>query len=265
MITHDLSFLDKPEIIQYIFYPRKQSKGLQDSDSIFTILFEISSEIKISGRFYRALNYKFAPTILLFHGNGEIAADYDFIGPMYQNLGINLLAVDYRGYGLSSGTPSFSAMIADSHAIYQQVRNYLLTNEYIGPVSIMGRSLGSASAIEVVFHYQSQIHSLIIESGFAYTYALLKRLGIPQNLLPKEYEDHVSPLSQIKAVKIPVLVIHGENDHIIPLKDGQALFRAISSDDKKFLLIQNAGHNDLLLVGPIEYMKAIKARVMDRD
>jgi len=265
MITHDLSFLDKPEIIQYIFYPRKQSRELQNSDNTFTILLEISSEIKISCRFYRTLDYKFAPTILLFHGNGEIAADYDFIGPMYQKLGINLLVADYRGYGLSSGTPSFTTMIADSHAIYQQVRNYLLTNIYIGPVSIMGRSLGSASAIEISIHYQSQIHSLIIESGFAYTYALLKRLGIPNYLLPIKYEDRVSPLSQIKEVKIPALVIHGEQDNIIPIKDGKALFQALSSVDKKLLLIPNAGHNDLLLVGPREYMNAIKSRVMDRD
>lgn len=265
MITHDLSFLDKPEIIQYIFYPRKQSKRIQESDNTYTILFELFPEIKISSRFYCAPNSKFAPIVLLFHGNGEIAADYDFIGPMYQKLGINLLVVDYRGYGLSSGTPSFSSMITDALTVYQKVRNYLIEKEYIGSVSIMGRSLGSASAIEIAFQYQSQLHSLIIESGFAYTYALLKRLGVPSDFLPNKYEARVSPLAQIEAIKIPALVIHGEKDNIIPLKDGKALFQALSSVDKKLLLIPNAGHNDLLLVGPREYMNAIKSRVKDTE
>lgn len=165
---------------------------------------------------------------------------------------------DYRGYGQSSGHPSFSNMIKDAHVIYKQFREYLSNNGFTGPVSVMGRSLGSASAIELASHYQAQLACLIIESGFAHTYNLLRRLGIPSSLLPPNREKEASTLPLIKKVTIPTLIIHGENDVIIPLEDGVALHKNVSSENKEILIIPKAGHNDLLYFGPEDYMAAIK-------
>ncbi|MFX1515200.1 MAG: alpha/beta hydrolase [Promethearchaeota archaeon] len=259
----DLSFLDHPDFVRFIFYPRRHHGALRETDDTFSLSIPISDGINIVGRFYRTNNFKLAPTILFFHGNGEIATDYDFIGPTYQQMGINLFVADYRGYGQSDGHPSFSNMIKDAHMIYQGLRTYLLENQFSGSVSVMGRSLGSASAIEIATHYQNQLACLIIESGFAYTYNLLRRLGIPSNLLPPEKEEIASNLPSIRKIKIPSLFIHGENDMIIPLDDGVSLHKNVASENKNILIVPRAGHNDLLLLAPDDYMEAIRKIIND--
>jgi len=253
----DLTFLDHPELIRFIFYPRRHQGTLRETSDTYSLSIQIEEDINIVGRFYHTNEYKFAPTILYFHGNGEIATDYDFIGPTYQQMGINLFVTDYRGYGQSGGYPSFSSMIKDAHVIYQKFRTYLLENQFLGPVSIMGRSLGSASAIEIAAHYQNQLACLIIESGFAHTYNLLRRLGI-SSTLPPEKEEIASNLPSIRKINIPSLFIHGENDMIIPLDDGVALHKNVASKNKNILIVPRAGHNDLLLLGPDDYMEAIR-------
>ena len=255
----DLTFLDNELIVQRVFYPRKHhGSPPRENNTTFSIEFKISNNIQITGRFYLAENSKISPIILFFHGNGEIASDYDFIAPSYQQMGINFFVADYRGYGSSNGTPSFSKMISDSHVIYQQFREYLLKNGFTGLITVMGRSLGSASAIELASQYQDQIACLIIESGFAHTFDLLRRLGVPSSLLPVDKEEEVSALPLVKKIKIPFLLIHGENDIIIPLSDGISLYNTITSETKAILIIPRAGHNDLLLMGPEDYMEAVR-------
>ncbi|MHA1214792.1 MAG: alpha/beta hydrolase [Candidatus Hodarchaeales archaeon] len=257
MNLKEVSILDNPHILRFIFYPRRQSKGVKDTESAFTLKFEVDDGIIIGGRFYRTTNPKEAPNILFFHGNGEIAADYDHIAKLYQKIGVNLIVVDFRGYGISTGTPSFSAMLSDAGVIYQQLRMRLLDEGYIGSFSIMGRSLGSASAITLAEKYQGQMAALIIESGFANTIKLLQRLGLAQDF-SKELEKALSLVPVIKNIKIPTLVIHGENDMIIPVEEGIELYNAVSAVNKTFVLIPNAGHNDLLAVDLNKYMKSIK-------
>jgi len=255
-MKRDLSFLDKPEITSVTFYPRKQISKVLETSTIFSLSFNVAESILIVGRFYLA--GKTNPTILFFHGNGEIAFDYDFIGPTYQQLGINLFVADYRGYGRSSGTPSFSYMLEDAHGIYNNLKRYLRENAYTGTISVMGRSLGSACAIELAATYQDEISHLIVESGFANTYQLLRRLGVSSKLLPSDKEIETSIIPIIQMVKQPLLIIHGEIDMIIPLKDGITLHRQAGSSIKEILIIPQAGHNDLLLRGPDDYMDAIQ-------
>src|SRR5262249_157568 len=56
-----------------------------------------------------------SPTILYFHGNGEVVGDHDSIAPLYHRAGLDLFVVDYRGYGRSGGKPSFAALVEDAH------------------------------------------------------------------------------------------------------------------------------------------------------
>ncbi len=254
----NLTFLDHPDIVRLIFYSRRHQGATRETKDTYSLSIPVDKDINIVGRFYLTNEFKFAPTILFFHGNGEIATDYDFIGPTYQQMGINIFVADYRGYGQSDGHPSFSSMVQDAHAIYQGFRTYLVENNFLSSVSVMGRSLGSASAIEIAAHYQNQLACLIIESGFAYTYNLLRRLGIRSSLLPPKKEEIASTLPLIRKIKIPALFIHGENDIIIPLEDGVALHKNVASENKNILIVPGAGHNDLLLVGPDDYMEAIK-------
>ena len=116
--------------------------------------------------------------ILFFHGNGEIAADYDAIGPFYNRIGVNFLAVDYRGYGRSTGSPTVSAMMRDCHAVFKYACGRIDDVPQSGPLIVMGRSLGSAPAIELAFTYPDRVRGLVVESGFARVIPLLRLLGI---------------------------------------------------------------------------------------
>ncbi len=256
----NLSFLDTPMITARVFHPRK-SFYRTENDAQVPLCFQVEESVNVCGIFY--VSSKEAHTILFFHGNGEIAEDYQELAPVYRTRGINFLVMDYRGYGESTGTPSFSNMISDSHIIFQEVQRFLAERNFTGRLSIMGRSLGSACAIEIAAQNQDQIENLIIESGFAYTYELFIRLGVPKSLLPIEKEEEVSVISLMKKINIPTLIIHGEIDFIIPVKNGYALYEHAACEKKELVIIPQAGHNDLLLVGFQRYIEAVELLIFE--
>ena len=106
--------IDHNDVSQVIFYPRKDSVSPQLDRG--NHLIPVDDSISISSCFHLANPED--PHILFFHGNGELASDYDDIGPQYTRQGLSLLAVDYRGYGNSDGTPSASTMMHDACAIF---------------------------------------------------------------------------------------------------------------------------------------------------
>ena len=106
-----------------------------------------ASDVSITCRFY--VKDAALPTILYFHGNGEVVADQDYIAPLYNERSINLFAADFRGYGASTGSPNFSTMVEDAHPIFDAFLGVLSDGGFKGKVFVMGRSLGSMSAIEL--------------------------------------------------------------------------------------------------------------------
>lgn len=255
----DYSVLDRPEILMFLFHPRSESDFMHRERAGLDVSIPVETDVAINARFHMAA--KSAPSILFFHGNGEIVADYDELGPIYNQLGINFLPVDYRGYGRSTGNPSVSAMMKDCHTVFLFVKAWLQQHGYAGPLVVMGRSLGSASALELVSSRGADIDGLIIESGFALASPLLHLLGIdPQKIGFKE-EQGFRNIDKIKTYNKPTLIIHAEYDHIIPFSDGQSLFAAAASDNKKLLKIPDANHNDIFARGLSAYLAAIETMV----
>lgn len=248
--------LDRPEVLAFLFHPRQEYPGQAAPGAAQDVLIPVADDVAVGGRFHMADPE--GPNILFFHGNGEIVADYDDLGPIYNQMGINFLPVDYRGYGRSGGRPTVAAMMQDCHIIFEFVRHWLLDNRYQGPLIVMGRSLGSASALELAWKYPEQIDALIIESGFAYVKPLLQLLGINVAAIGFEESAGFGHLDKIKTFKKPALIIHAEYDHIIPFSDGQALFDACLSPAKNFLKIPGANHNDIFARGMSPYLQAVK-------
>jgi alpha-beta hydrolase superfamily lysophospholipase len=217
---------------------------------------KVTDDIAIGCRFYPVRNDD--PNILYFHGNGETVPDYDYVAPVYQKKGLNLFVTDYRGYGMSDGSPTSGSMIRDTHPIFQGFIAFLQNLNYTGDLFVMGRSLGSAPAIEVAYHYQQQIKGLIIESGFASGRNQLKRLGVSH--LFRDVKDLIGFGNdvKIKEITIPTLIIHGEDDEIIPATEGRALYALSGAKEKYSLFIPKAGHNDLMMRGLDAYMGAIE-------
>lgn len=252
----DYSALDRPEVCMYLFHPRSESIALHGMDPEQDIFIPVEHGVNIGACFY--MGEKSAPNILFFHGNGEIVADYYDVAQMYNKMGINFLPVDYRGYGRSDGKPTVTSMIKDCHIIFEFTKNWLKQRNYTGPLIIMGRSLGSASALELAHNYKNEIDALIIESGFAFAVPLLRLLGINTDAIGFEENQGFENIDKIENFTNQVLIIHAENDHIIPFSDGQALYNACKSPGKTLLEIKGANHNDIMYAGFSDYMSAIK-------
>lgn len=252
----DYSVLDHPQVTAYVFHPRSDYPGRPSKENRDDIMIPVDDHVEIGASFHSA--DKSGPTILFFHGNGEIVSDYDDFGQFYNAMGINLFVADYRGYGRSTGSPSVSAMMNDCHKVYDYMVEKLIDSGYHGPVIIMGRSLGSASAIELAATHQKKIAALIIESGFAYADRLLMKLGINPDAIGFDEKKGFGNLDKMGTCDLPCLIIHAEHDHIIPFSDGQALFDICPAQYKKLLKIERANHNDIFLHGMEPYLQAVK-------
>ena len=145
MAALDYTRLDRPDISMSSFYPRRNwtdaSPGAQDH----TI--PVGPDVSLSARFFPA-NVS-AASILYFYGNGETAADYDDIAPWYNSVGVNFFVVDYRGYGMSGGSPAFSTMLSDAWQALAYLEKMLSEGEYRGGLFVMGRSMGRHAAFEL--------------------------------------------------------------------------------------------------------------------
>ncbi|MDG4585165.1 MAG: alpha/beta fold hydrolase [Candidatus Competibacter sp.] len=248
--------LDRPEILACLFHPRS-GYHLGDQANGDDLCIPVGDGVTVGGCCYRA-DAK-AITLLYFHGNGEIIDDYDDLGLIYVQRGINFLVVDYRGYGQSTGQPTASALLADSHAVLGFVTGWLKRQSFTGPLVVMGRSLGSAPALELASHHPEAIAGLILESSFAHTGPLLHRLGA--NLAALDFEEYQGfrQLDKIRVVTKPTLVIHAEYDHIIPFSNGQTLYDASPASDKRLLKIPEADHNTIFAVGWRAYLEAVES------
>lgn len=250
----DLSIFDQPHVLQVMFYPRRDFPESPSPLNATVHLIGVEEGISIGCRFYRV--GPDSPNILYFHGNGEIASDYDPIAPQYNRRKINLFVADYRGYGISGGRPTATSMIRDAHKIFQGFKEILGKTGMTGPLFLMGRSLGSASAIELALHYQGEVKGLIVESGFADALGLLSRFGL--SIKGASSEIGSFNLKKMQSISIPTLIIHSQYDHIIPVDEGIQLHNASGAKKRELVIIPNANHNDLMLVGMEQYFEAIE-------
>lgn len=249
--------LDRPEIIDNLFFPRRSRPSSGSSDSTFDGMIPIEEGIILGYRLYA--RDKSFPVIVYFHGNGEIATDYDNIALMYHMAGASLLVIDYRGYGWSTGKPLASTLASDAEPVVNALPNLLKQAkiEPDVPLFIKGRSLGSAPAIHAAYRFPDCFKGLIVESGYALAPSLFSRPGISVDLV----DDDSLPLNNIRKIEsiyLPLLVIHGEKDVVLPVDNGQRLYDASPSPHKTLLRIPNAGHNNLLTVGMQDYFAAIR-------
>ena len=244
--TMDINILNS-----FLFHPRKAAEPIGEKD----VLIPVNKNSKVGVRFH-LVNQK-APNILFFHGNGEIAPEYDDIASIYNQREINFIIADFRGYGFSNGTPNAENTQLDAHHILDFVLNYLSSKSYKGPLVLMGRSLGSVSVLELSQRYSKDFFGLIIESGFADEEPLFKLIGITAEQAGFSKEDGFLNGEKIKKYTGPLLVIHAEEDHIVPFSQGEELLNLCPSDNKKLLPIPNANHNNILGVSFQKYFEEI--------
>lgn len=248
----DFSLLDRPHILAFLFYPRPDWSPPPEGAEDLTI--PVADGVSLSARLYTA--DRDWPVILFFHGNGEVVADYDAIAPLYHGSGLNLLVVDYRGYGRSGGRPTVAALHADAHRVKAAAFAHLDANGYRAGRYLMGRSLGALPAVELAATDAGGFRGLILESGAAGMRGL-RRFAAPGDDPAAWQALAAAQQARLAAISLPLLTIHGARDELVPLQRALETHELIGSADKELVIIPEAGHNDLLARGRERYFQAL--------
>lgn len=187
--------------------------------------------------FYVPSLYK-GKVIYFLHGNGGNIGGAGRLEKMkfFHDLGWPVFAVDYRGYGTSTGVPSEKGLYEDAVSGY----TYLVETMGIRPEEIVvyGESLGAAVAIELACRVP--VGGLVLEGAFTSVADMgkLRYSFIPSFLVSQKYDS----IKKVSCLRAPVLMMHSRDDIVVPFGMGQRLFEAIRSD-KRFVAT-NGGHSD---------------------
>jgi alpha-beta hydrolase superfamily lysophospholipase len=179
-----------------------------------------------------------AGTLLLFHGNGEVVADYDAAAPQFARAGVALAVMDYRGYGRSTGAPTLRTLISDARSVADAIR----------PRVVMGRSLGGVAAHELYARPSAGMEGVILESTLFDLGNLIRRRGlVPPASFTEDERATFGPAGKLALGRLPLLVLHGERDEVIALDEARSALAAAGTDsaDKTLVVVPGRGHNDV--------------------
>lgn len=181
------------------------------------------------------------PVLLLFHGNGENLGAMRFSGILadFQELNVSFLALDYPGYGRSGGRPSEAALLAAADSAFIWIKKNFANN----PKIICGWSLGAAVAIQTAAKHGQELAGLIALCPWS-SLPEVAVVHYPRWLVNSLLDENYNSLEAASRVRCPALVIHGEQDAIIPVAQGEKV-AANMGGGCRWVRVPQAGHNDL--------------------
>ncbi len=251
------SCMEKTFIYQPVSYPEgnwdvpQTSMGAEIQD----VHFHTDDDVRLHGWWVPRSDT--SRTILWFHGNaGNLSHRYqDLLN--FHNIGCQVLIIDYRGYGKSDGSPSEQGLYRDGLAAY----SFLVEQKEIpkDQIVLLGRSLGAAVATKVA--NRREIDRLLLVSPFTNVRDMVPHvLPIPglHYLISSEFNS----LDRIRDIHVPLLIIHGTDDEIVPIELGRKLFERANSP-KRFEALEGAGHNNISMVAGIKYQQLIREFIFE--
>lgn len=179
------------------------------------------------------------PVVIFTHGNGELIDHWAPLWTEATAAGVGVLLVEYPGYGRSGGSPSQDSISDTMFAAF----DFVSDQPGVDPDAIVahGRSLGGGAAC--ILAAERPLAALILESTFTDVRSLARRLGLPGPLVADPFDN----LSVIPTLGIPILVIHGERDNLIPVAHGERLAAAAATE----LIRMPCAHNDCPFTWPL--------------
>ncbi|WP_299349913.1 alpha/beta hydrolase [uncultured Shimia sp.] len=200
------------------------------------------------------------PVILYFHGNAGNLANRKGRFKHFLDRGYGLVAPAYRGSSGSSGTPSEDALIADAVTVHQALR---LKDK---PIAAYGESLGTAVVLGLLeaLPEDARPQAVILEAPFTSIPALAEQHYPGTGELAEKIENTWRSFERAEALTMPLLILHGTRDDLIPIDMGRQIFAAAPSKEKDFHTVKGAGHTDLWRSGTMARMwRFIDAYALD--
>lgn len=186
-------------------------------------------------------------TLLVSHGNAEdLGDDRDWLEDL-RTAGFSVFAYDYQGYGTSQGKPGEKNAYDDEMAAYEYLTSTLKTAP--DRIIIFGRSVGSGPALYLAARKPAA--GVILQSPFVSAFRVVTRIP----LLPF---DKFRNYKEIRRVREPILIIHGEKDSTIAIWHGRKLYE-LAAEPKHFFAVPGADHDDLDIIAGPSYPKAIQS------
>jgi fermentation-respiration switch protein FrsA (DUF1100 family) len=227
---------------QFIYNPEVQSHAPQD------VYFKSSDGVTLHGWYFRAHGEK--GTILVCHGNVENISTHTALDLWLIDAGYNLFIFDYRGYGKSEGAPNVKGIHLDAESALETLL-FKLPRKNQDRIIVFGKSLGGAVAVYIVANspFRNRIKALILDSPFS-SYRSIAREKIADSIIgwPFQYplsflvNDDYSPVKYIAKISpLPIVIIHGNNDSIVPEHHGRILYDA-ALPPKEFWEVDRSGH-----------------------
>ena len=169
-------------------------------------------------------------TLLYLHGNYEDLGSIGEYMPGFINAGYAVFAIDYRGYGLSGGSPREANTVADVQLAY----DYLRTKLHVPAdrIVIFGYSLGGGPGVELALH--QPVAGLVLQGAFVSAYRVMTHIP----LFPGDMFVNIAKVPQLR---VPVLYLHGTEDRTVPVWHGEALYAATTA--RKMKLFVEGGHH----------------------
>jgi len=229
-------------------------------------LVETADGIKISTWLMLHKESSKCPTLIYFHGNaGNMGHRLENSIKMLRLSGLNVLTVDYRGYGDSSGAPTEKGLNLDADAVLDYALNHPKLKG--SPLIAFGRSLGGAVAVSLAERRPDRIAAVVVENTFlsiaAMVDALMPGIAFAKNLVLRiGWDSH----DKIQRLKCPIMFISGENDSLVPPAHMHKLHEvAKKSVFKEFVSVKGGTHNESFVIMGRAYYAKLKEFVYRDD
>jgi pimeloyl-ACP methyl ester carboxylesterase len=199
-----------------------------------------------------------APTLLYFHGTFRNLSQNLHKMDALRAAGFSVLAVEYRGWGLSTPiTPSERSILQDAALAWAELER---REPRSAQRVIYGHSMGSGVAVDLVsrLHAHDDVAALILESAFTSFDGLASEAGWIARLLAVFNRERFASIEKIGQVRVPLLMIHGSADTTVPMRLGQQLYDQ-ANPPKQWQSIPGGGHSDLHQTGRVPYQEALRS------
>lgn len=222
-----------------LFYPGKLSRSFpfKLNDNGEEVWIKTKDGESINGLFFHGASDQ---VILYFHGNAGDLSGWQFVGEDFTNEGLNILIIDYRGYGKSSGSISENGFYEDGRAACEfliREKEFLAEN-----IIVYGRSIGTGVAVDVAS--KSRIAGLVLEAPYT-SIPTLANEKFPYFFAGLLSRYKFNNLNKINSVQCPVIFIHGDADELIPPHHSTTLYRKFEGR-KQMIVVKGGSHNDLV-------------------
>lgn len=246
--------IDNSEI-NSLFFHCKRDGFPQHSEKAQTLVFKDSSGNSIGAQYY--LHDPKSANIIFYPSTDTSLAQYEEMAARYTAHGLNVIVLSYRADN-GNAPNTLTDFYEDGRTLFDQAIAWLDNNKFEGTKFIMGQSLGSVLAIDVVSRNPEPVKGILLESAMCEIVDYLNNRGISTDGIADLEEHGFCNIEKIEKIELATLIFHGARDAFISIAEAEKLQASSGARTKQFFIIPGAQHESLYASGGDLYFETIK-------